>query len=564
MRPRPSSVLRATRGALLFAVLGGALAHAQETAPPQPTPEQRGAALRAGAARTRADLARRTARWSVIFRTRQGAQVEVEVVRAPFATRRLLRIQLADRPPREVLRVIEHEDGAAGSPSSWYVSETGGVRGIYRPREAPFLYPSAYRYLDAARLPLVEDPAALGGFHGAGAEGRWRFRRDLPGAQRRNLERLIASLEAMVRGRPGGEAPAQVPAQVKVRLVQARAALAEGLLSEVDPATGLLHAYGPPDLRARLVGFRWLDEPDLAAFVTEGETLPDRRAPLAGEVVLLAHCGIWRPGSQRAEVDLRWVSLTTGEVRRPPVALPLALPGCVLPARGEQPAGLLVTAPEAGGVGLFRVELPSGRTTRLGGRALERGACLRPAVSPDGRTVAFLHLADEAEAKAQVSLLDLAVPERVRLKGVPLVAGETLSWFSSGDALLLTRRVPFLPGEPPYASTVRLNLADGAMRELCRGESPVFVSGGQRILYRERAGTWSTCDLQGKDRLQVGDGLKDLSSPAPGPRGERVLMIEEHASGPRPVVVELETGARAPLKLQEPFQGGLWGLPVWR
>jgi hypothetical protein len=502
--------------------------------------EDRGATLQAAAAATRAKLAKSAARWTVVYHTRQGARVEVEVVRTPFATRRLLRLQLRDRPPREVLRVIERE-------GTWYATEVGGVRGIYLPREAPFLFPSAYRYLDDARLPLVGEAKRLGSFQ-TQAKGRWRYRRALSSAQEANLRRVVASLERLVQVKP--------TPQVKVRLIQARGALAEGIVSEVDPLTGLLHSYGPPDRRARLVAFRWLEKIELSDFVTEGETLPDRRAPLKGESVQLAHCGIWQAGSPRAEVDLRLVSLLTGEVRRVPTRLVLSLPGA---RSGEV---LFPTAPSVNGIGLYRVTLPKGTTQRLGGRALSRGACLRPTLSPDGRTLSLFHLKGDT-GKAQVTLVDLAKPKRVRLIGTPLVTGSTLSWFPKGDALLLTRRVAFLPDEKPYSSVVRLTLKGGALREILRGESPVFVGGGKRILYRDKGGRWRTCDLKGLDRHLVGEGLVGYESPAPGPKGARVLMLETTKQGPRPVVVDVATGKAKPLKIQEPCAGGLWALPRW-
>ena len=182
--------------------------------------------------------------------------------------------------------------------------------------------------------------------------------------------------------------------------------------------------------------------------------------------------------------------------------------------------------------------------------------------TPDRKTVALLHVRDATSGKAQPTLLDLADPGRVRLVGTPVVSGTTLSWFPQGDALLFVRRAAFLPDAPPYAAVTRLSLAGGAMRELCRGESPVFV--GERILYRDKGGLWRTCDAEGKDRRPLGEGLKGCEAPAPGPKGERVLMIQRREQGPRPVLVELKSGRVTPLPLKKPLSGGLWGLPVWR
>lgn len=485
-------------------------------------------------------MAKEFARWTLLFPTRQGAQVEVEVVRTPFATRRLIRLRLPDRPAREVLRVIERE-------GAWYTSEAGGARGIYAPRTAPFLFSRAYRYLDAARLPLIKEP--LG--RAAGKEGeRLVFRRPLTTFQRRGLERLVASLER--------RAGLQRTPQVEARLRQALHALEEGERVLVDPVHGLEVAFGPPDFRARLAGFQWVKDLDLGVFATDGPVLVDRRRPVGPELeewVQLAHAGLWRPGMRRIDLDLREVELRSGRVRRPRLSLASALPGPVLSGGGR-----LVRSSDAHGLGLYRVD-PKGQAERLGGSALRSGACQASALSPDGKTIALLHVRDEERGQAQLTLI--ALPEqRVRRIGVPFHAGETLSWFPDGKALLVARRERILPDSPPYAAILRVEVHGGRFKELRRGDSPVFVAGG-RILYRDKKGRWHTCDRAGRDVKDLGDGLSEHSSPAPGPRGERLLMIEATREGPRPVLVEVKTGKSTPLPLDEVQRQGLWGLPRW-
>jgi hypothetical protein len=439
-----------------------------------------------------------------------------------------------------VLRVIERE-------GAWYISEAGGARGIYAPRTAPFLFSRAYRYLDAARLPLVS--GALGRAVGRDGE-RLAFRRPLTTFQRRGLERLVKSLERR-RG-------LQRTPQVEARLRQALHALEEGEKVLVDPSLGLEVAFGPPDFRARLAGFKWVSDLDLGVFATDGPALVDRRrgvGPQREEWVQLAHAGLWRPGMRRIDLDLREVELESGRVRRPGLSLASALPGPRLSGGGR-----LVRASDSHGLGLYRVD-SKGQAQRLGGSALRTGACQASALSPDGKTIAVLHVRDAERGQAQLTLIDLA-QERVRRIGVPFHAGETLSWFPDGKALLVSRRERILPDSPPYSAILRVEVRGGRFHEVRRGDAPVFLA-GSRILYRDKKGRWHTCGLNGRDVKSLGDGLPEHSSPAPGPRGERLLMIEATREGPRPVLVEVKTGQSTPLPLNEVQRQGLWGLPAW-
>ncbi|MBL4846320.1 MAG: hypothetical protein JKY65_12395 [Planctomycetes bacterium] len=516
-------------------------ANAQSPTPATARPDLK--TLRARGVRTRARLEKEFARWTLLFPTRQGAQVEVEVVRTPFAVRRVIRLRLPERPAREVLRVIERE-------GSWYVSEAGGTRGVYAPRTAPFLFSRAYRYLDAARLPLVS--AQLG--TAAGREGeRLAYRRPLTPFQRRGLERVVAVLR---RRRGLGKTP-----QVKARLRQALHALEEGERVLVDPVLGFEVAFGPPGFRARLAAFQWVKDLDLGVFATDGPVLVDQRKltlakGLKAEWVQFAHAGLWRAGMRRIDLDLREIELSSGTVRRPPVSLSYALPGPRLPDGGR-----LVRASDVHGLGLYRVS-PTGVARRLGGTALRAGACQASTLSPDGKTVAVLHVRDEERGEAQLTLIDLAT-ERVSRIGVPFHAGETLSWFPDGKSLLVARRERILPDAPPYSAVLRVHVLGGRFENLRRGDAPVFILEGKRILYRDKRGRWNYCQADGTGPRQFGNGLSEHGSPAPGPRGERLLMIEANSEGPRPVVVDARTGRSTPLPLDEVQSEGLWGLPTW-
>ena len=65
---------------------------------------------------------------------------------------------------------------------------------------------------------------------------------------------------------------------------------------------------------------------------------------------------------------------------------------------------------------------------------------------------------------------------------------------------------------------------------LLKGDSPVILGDG-RILFVEyaddgRSHKWKTCDMEGKNVQQFGDGLGNFAFPTRAPDGQRILMMQ--------------------------------------
>ena len=67
--------------------------------------------------------------------------------------------------------------------------------------------------------------------------------------------------------------------------------------------------------------------------------------------------------------------------------------------------------------------------------------------------------------------------------------------------------------------------------------------------------------LKGGEVKRVGDGLKGLTFPSVNPDGTHVVMLEQDEKKRSwPVVIELESGKKFPIKVEP----GRWLLPAWR
>lgn len=504
------------------------------------------AVLAARAKQTRARLAKEAAAWRVVHEASGGTRIVVDVLHTSFAQRRILSVALAgETQPREMLRVISRE-------GAWYVNEVDGVRGIYRPRQAPFVYSLAYRFLDDAGLVTVPAPQALGTYRET-RQGRAAYQQPLPLRDRRRLEGHLRQLERIV------TLNTKLEQRLRPRIERARQALKQGQRCEVELKTGLVRRRGPPDRRVLLTRFQFLKSFSLTSFAMDGPALVDRRALLAkgreNDLLMLAHCGFWRPGKRAHELDGRLVDRKTGHVRRIPFEGALCLPGCFLKDR----QAVVVGGVHPDGIGLFRVDLGSGANRRLGGAALAKGVCFSPALAPDGKQLALLHMPTPRHARVQPYVVDMK-SGAARAVGASLVA-KRVTWFPDGKALLIERRVAFSK-RAQRISLLRLDLA-GKRTELREGGTPVRIRGGKAILFQHQ-GVWKTCDLGGKQVALLGGGLKGYAEPSSAPGGSSLVFVRGTKVGPRPLIVDARTGRSVPLNMEKPLNLGLWGFPAWR
>lgn len=516
------------------------------------------AALAEAARRTLARLRSTAASWTASHVAQFSTPFVAEVVHAPARKRVSLSVRAPATPPNdpgklvEALRIISR-DGA------WYLREQGRWVGKYRPYEAPPDLATAYVYLLRSELRCVPDDVPWPYGECVRVEGtRATCRQALPDHLRKTLEHTQLQLEALLTVSPERDTDGQL-AQTATLI---RKLLTEGLTTTIDTETGILVEYGTSKVTTRITNFRWLETVDDAAFVVP-KRLPDHTDdPMAtrpGDQVVLHHCGVWDGKTDTTpETDARLVDVKTLRMRRVPFRGALVRGGCFTRDRTKViGTGLAVTG---GALGLYEIDLKTGRNRQLGGDTLRRGACVFPRLSPDGKTIALLHKDfGGPPLQVQVVLLDRKTG-RERPLGRPLDTGP-VSWLGGAKGLILvTREYPRMD-QPSIDTICRMDL-EGRITPIRRGGIPRVLADGVTILFHDsRTKQWKTCDLEGKNERLLGDGFIGHGFPAPARDGRRLLMMHfGQPRGPQPVVISIADGTSKPLALRR----GLWGYPAWR
>jgi hypothetical protein len=486
-----------------------------------------------------------SASWTVQNETPSGIRFVAEVETTPQARRIVLSGEREGRRV-ELARVVQR-DGA------WYVTQPGKV-GKYRPYEAALDTPTAYIYLSRSDLFFVTEDniPGLGAYVGTEA-GIATYRSPLPEPSRRQLEAMIADYGAAARGKP----------ELAKGLDRMKGLLKRGIETRVDVALGMIVQYGTAERPTRVGDFRWRDRIDPNDFSVDGRKWDDFTAdPMAGDrddLVMIGHCGVWRPGMNSPETDGRLLDLKTGRYRRIPFQGGQVMPGCFLAGRTR----VAVTGLDAtgdGALGLYEVDLKTGANRRLGGELLGGGMTLFPVLSPDCQTLAVIHKgADERRLDSRICLVDIKSGEARRL-GEPHDMAFP-SWLPNGRGLIVLVRLPDVAKDRLTDTIARLDL-DGKLTTLRPGSMPVLLGDEKRILFQDsQARTWHTCNLEGQDVKPYADGLKGYGFPTPAPDGKRVLMMHfEAGKAPVPVVLSIDSSRGQPATTAP----GLWAMPAWR
>ena len=481
------------------------------------------------------------ASWTVTHQAPTGAQFVVEVLRSKDR-RRMVLSGSGGGQAVELARILER-DGA------WYVTEGEGA-GKYRPYEAPLALPTAYLYLTKSDALLVSDAAALEGWKREGVSGAVAtYRSPLPDSARALLERLAAQMEAS--GAP----------QLKKPLVDLKDVLEHGLSMKLDLKTGMVLELANAQRRQTLSNFQWREKLDEKEFAVPGkkwtDVTGDPTTADPGELLMLGHNGLWRPGFPKGELEARLLDLKSGALRRVPFKGATAVPGCFLKDRRKVVVSAIT---DDGAVGLYEVDLSSGANRRLGGKLLEAGFALFPTPSPDGKSLAALHKSGAGQIlESQVAVIDLATGG-ARYVGKPLDTA-FVSWRPDGKGFFLIQREYADPSKPAIATVSTMDL-EGKLAPLVRGDFPVLLADGATILFRDNeSGQWKSCDLQGKNVKPYGDGLPGYGFPSPAPDGKRILMMRfRPGQAPQPVILKIGESEGAPAT-EIP---GMWGIPAWR
>jgi Tol biopolymer transport system component len=453
---------------------------------------------------------------------------------------------------RDVLVRVTQKD------RTWYVQE-GPKRGKYRPFEAPFDLPSAYLFLMRSEPQFITEGslAGLGKYEGT-SNGISTFRTPLPDAQKKQLASGIAEFDRFRKENQGKVVEPEVIQSVDA----AREVLSKGLSTSVELQSGMLTEFGAAEMRTKVSGFRWRSEIDPKEFATGGaawtDYTDDPTASDLGDLLMIAHCGVWRPGMASPDSDGRLLNVTTGRYRRIPFQGAMTLPGCFTRDRTRVVVSGVDTA--NGVMGLYEIDLKSGKNRQLGGDLLATGFALFPSLSPDGKTVVVLHKdASGRVLEVQICLVDLATGTATPL-GKPRDTGP-VSWFPDGAALLINENKTVDVSKPSIGTICRMDM-EGRITKLREGVSPVVLGDGKRILFEEQATrTWKTCDLSGGDEQVYASGMKGCAVPAPAPDGKRLLMMRfRSAQAPEPVVFPIGRSDGTPATTVP----GLWKTPAWR
>lgn len=488
------------------------------------------------------------ASWSVSNTLPSGAVITVSVLRAGEKQRTVFTVDSGGQRV-EVLRLISR-DGL------WYATDRAGSY-KHRPFEVPVETPFIYLCLSRAEPMFVtEEHPILGDKLESVDANVATFRQPLPPEKAGPLQALVEGMEASARegGRPlTPEARRQTTAILDM--------LAKGTSTRVDLSTGRIMEYGTERLRSRVTDFRFLPQVEEREFAVEGRQWQDYSDdPTAGnleDLVMIGHHPGVQPGAKKYDLDGRLMDVRTGRFRRIPFQGGVVMPGCFLRDRRS----VVVTGldPETGAVRSYQIDLKTRQSRALGGALLESGVTLGADLSPDGRTVAVLHLDPSGNLlRSQVCLIDLATGDAKPL-GKPMDTA-FVSWTADGRLVLLHRQYKD-PDSPAVTSLAVMDM-QGTVTVLRRGNHPVPLADRQTILFEDPdTRLWYTCDLKGKNVKLFADGLKGYGFPAPAPDGKRILMMRFNPPAlPEPVVLEVgQPEGRVITRT-----AGLWGIPTWR
>lgn len=503
------------------------------------------------AARGRATLERLkrdTATWKTVFET-QGPGMAFEVTTTLAPTMRETVVEFVKDGNASLMdRIIERDN-------AWYVTEEDRLT-KYRPFEAPLMLPLVYSYMARADLRAVVDESQLGKFESLRGNVA-TYRSEIPESAKRQLQQTLKTLEA---GKAQGAPPNP---RVEQLIPQLRDVLERGVSTEIDIESGILLSAGGLGNRFSVKDFHWLpgDEHerfavDEALYVDETANLLDTAAS-PHDLLLIGHAGAWQPGTPPFETDVVFMNIKTGDLRRVPYPNGVTSTACF--AKDRRSVFVAGQVPDDGAVGLFQIDLSTGKIRRLA-ESLS-GVSLFPAVSPNGKTLAFTNKSggEPGLLDSQVVLVDIA-SGKARPLGAPLDTA-SVSWLPEGDGLVLVSRKYPEKGRPSVDTISRMDL-DGRVTPIRAGSTPSVLAPYRRIVFLDQADKrWNVCDLNGKGVAVIGDGLPSLHFPTVSPDGRRLIMMAvDPTTGPRPYVVDIATGSQTAI----PVRNGLWVFPAWR
>lgn len=496
--------------------------------------------------RSAARLEKEGASWTAVTTVNGTARVTVRTV--ALRDRRRIRVAMAAGGAERPAATIVERDGG------WFVDEPGGIRGKYRPFEAPFYLPTMCAFLGRSELMFLTDADTDLGKYEKTDRGVATYRSPLPPQWRQMLRGAVKQFNALKQRGRG-------TAELEKMLAGALDLLENGVPTAVDLKTGLLTKFGTETGQTEIHAITWTPAVDPQTFDVKGKWHDFTDDPTEGDVndlVMIAHYGFWRPGHRsKGDPDARLLNLKTGRMRRVPFAGMISMPGCFL--KGRKKVVVCGMPAEGGKLGLYEVDLSTGANRELGANVFKAGFCFGPCLSADGKRLAvkFVEGADVTRP-SPIVLVDVDSGRAWQLGRV--VGGIHLSWLPDGKRILMLRE-EFEALDRPSVTTICTMDMKGGIRDIIPGGDPLLLDDG-RVLFKPRGKRlWHTCDLTGKNVRLYADGLASYGFPTASPDGTRLLMMHfVKTKGPRPVVLKIGASSGGPAtKLP-----GLWAWPAWR
>jgi len=487
------------------------------------------------------------ASWTAVHTMDSGAKVSVNIVADPSRRRTTVAIS-SNGQDVEIARIVERN-------GLWYASDQSGD-GKYRPFEAPLAIPSTYIFLNRSEPMFFTQPTAFhaGKFLGVSGDiASWDL--PLPPVARATLERNLEQIKKLRDANP--EAFKRKDFETAMKTLSDL--LEHGERHEVDVRTGVVTRMGTEKMTTRIQEFKFLEKVDVGEFVVEGKSWTDfTKSPLGGDrsnLVMIGHTSLWQKGQKGGDLNAGILNVTTGEFRRIPFTGSSAIGGSFSKDRSKVYVSGLGNS---GVMSLFEIDLQTGANRPIGNAILKSGFILSPVLSPDGKTIVFVHgMQGPGLLTSRIGLLDLATDE-TRYVGEPFDTG-IMSWLPDSTGLIVVERTYEQLDSVGERWVSRVDL-DGRRTRLIRGDQPVVLGDGKTILY-EADGLWNLCGLDGKNGRLLGDGLRSLGFPAPAPDGKRLLMMRFSPDrGPEPILLDLVTLEQKSITTVQ----GVWAMPAWR
>ncbi len=501
---------------------------------------------------------REGARWRVrMGEARPGAAV-IRIDAQAYGERFRQTLSLVDRDKETVLYAIIAE------PNSWYVQYTPPKFNRFRPFEAPLPLGTSYALATSAMPTFATDAAMLSGAT-IRMDGADTCIARLPGDARAAKTLEVLKRELAKADLSAEDALRRRTAELKMQQLQDAA---NGIEIRIDARSGLIMS-GPRCPGMVVDRFEWMG-PDPASQVQ----LPD--------LVSSDQRGAWDP-----ERSFDWIAFCHDPSYTPDSGIPLGIDGYLLNRRN----GAVLRLPFDGAWStagsfsvdhdrvyvcgetalrgpnrVFEIDLNSLRQRSLGDELPLDAKPISPRCSPDGAKLAVTCMSADASRTNLAELLQC----RVALIDVSTGALRWLAnseqfrvcdWFPDSQSLLGAKINTF--GEASAEPTLFRLYLDGRREKLFASNDGVVLRHSARLLYQDAAtDCWMISDFDGRNAVQLGDGLKELSQAAPA-ANEQLAVFIRRGKGliPKPFMVNLITGRVSDM---QGVTNGAWLFPVWR